>query len=72
MWVDGGYVEIEDGGGDMWGLDVELVEHANGRGVDGIGGQGGEDIMIQRLPPVERGKVRVDTEVRVQVTKTGI
>jgi hypothetical protein len=70
--VDGGYVEIEEGSGDVWGLDVELVEHVNGREVDGIGGKGEEDIMIQRPPPVERGKVRVDTEVRVQVTRAGI
>ncbi|KAH6853178.1 hypothetical protein B0I37DRAFT_317173 [Chaetomium sp. MPI-CAGE-AT-0009] len=67
VWVDGGYVEIEEGDGDVWGVDVELVEHANGRGLDRIGGKG-QGYILQRPPPVQSGKVRVDTEVRVKVT----
>ncbi|KAL2167290.1 hypothetical protein VTG60DRAFT_1449 [Thermothelomyces hinnuleus] len=75
VWVDGGYVEIEDGDGDTWGVDVELVEHPNGRGADGgaltrdaaaqANGKGFR--QPQRPPPVGSGKVRVDTEVRVQL-----
>jgi hypothetical protein len=55
VWVDGGYVEIDDGDGDVWGVDVELVEHVARPGV-------------QRPPPVGRGEVRVDTEVTVKVS----
>ncbi|KAK3299798.1 uncharacterized protein B0H64DRAFT_313827 [Chaetomium fimeti] len=69
-WM-GGYVEIEEGAGDVWGVDVELIEHVNpGREVDGIGRKGEGD-MLQRPPPVQSGKVRVDTEVLVEVTKVG-
>ncbi|KAK3900077.1 hypothetical protein C8A05DRAFT_17579 [Staphylotrichum tortipilum] len=54
VWVDGGYVEIDDGdGGDPWGADVELAENVGGRG-EGV---------------VEGGVVRVDTEVTVEVSK---
>jgi hypothetical protein len=64
VWVDGGYVEIDDGGGDVWGVDVELVEHVGARpGVNG-------GAVVQRPPPVGRGEVRVDTEVTVKVSKT--
>ncbi|KAH6651331.1 hypothetical protein F5144DRAFT_617914 [Chaetomium tenue] len=81
VWIEGDVVGkragrggggIEEGSGDGWGLDVELVEHVknNGRGVDGVGGMG-ENEVVQRPLPVERGKVRVDTEVTVQVTKVG-
>ncbi|KAH6633884.1 hypothetical protein B0J18DRAFT_470636 [Chaetomium sp. MPI-SDFR-AT-0129] len=31
IWVDGGYVELEDGDGDAWGVDVELVERVPGK-----------------------------------------
>jgi hypothetical protein len=61
VWVDGGYVEIDDGDGDVWGVDVELAEHVNGRNGDG------ERVVVP--PPVVRnGIVRVDTEVTVQVS----
>jgi hypothetical protein len=72
VWVDGGYVEIEDGddGGsiDRWRAEeVELADRgaaaANGSSTVRAGGK------RPVVPPVESGKVRVDTEVRVQVFK---
>lgn len=63
--VDGGYVEIEDGdsAAESWGADVELAEN--------VGREGDGQVMMQPPPPVVVGSgiVRVDTEVRVQVSK---
>ncbi|KAK4154683.1 hypothetical protein C8A00DRAFT_32503 [Chaetomidium leptoderma] len=73
VWVDGGYVEIDDGEGDVWGVDVELAEHV---GIPGGGRRGGPEGVVVSLPrpppPVENGIVRVDTEVTVKVSKADI
>ncbi|KAG7293641.1 hypothetical protein NEMBOFW57_003695 [Staphylotrichum longicolle] len=65
VWVDGGYVEIEDGdsAAESWGADVELAEN--------VGREGDGQVMMQPPAPVMVGTgiVRVDTEVRVQVSK---
>ncbi|KAL2150964.1 hypothetical protein VTH82DRAFT_6062 [Thermothelomyces myriococcoides] len=83
VWVDGGYVEIEDGDGDLWGVDVEMMDRPKRKGSDG-GKVAARDVEVQangkgfeppqRPPPVGSGKVWVDTEVRVQVSRvdTGI
>ncbi|KAL2192649.1 hypothetical protein P885DRAFT_47254 [Corynascus similis CBS 632.67] len=84
VWVDGGYVELEDKDGDIWEADVELVETVRGNveverreASAGTGEQASANRSLgqpQRPPPIGSGKVRVDTEVRVQVSKvrTGI
>ncbi len=60
VWVDGGYVEIEDGEGgrEGWGADVELAENVRKDGA-----------VLAPSPELGSGVVRVDTEVRVQVFK---
>lgn len=61
VWVDGGYVEIQDGDGDIWGVDVELVEHVAVREAEDV---------VQRPLPVGSGAVRIDTEFSLAVVKT--
>ena len=63
VWVDGGYVEIEDGEGgrEGWGADVELAENVRK-----------DRAVLAPSPELESGVVRVDTEVRVQVFKAEI
>ncbi|KAL1836806.1 hypothetical protein VTJ49DRAFT_4634 [Mycothermus thermophilus] len=70
VWVDGrGYVEIHDGDGDIWGVDVELAEHV-GRGEQkGREGVGHRTPRSPTPPPVGSGTVRVDTEFIVEVRK---
>lgn len=66
VWVEGGYVEIDERDVDVWGADVELVENATRKGA-GVKAESN----VNDLASLEYGWVRVDTEVRVQVFKAG-
>jgi hypothetical protein len=67
VWVDGsGYVEIHDGDGDVWGLDVELAEHIVSKKRDEAGHR---TPRSPSPPPVGSRTVRVDTEFVIEVKK---
>ncbi|KAK4143979.1 uncharacterized protein C8A04DRAFT_11901 [Dichotomopilus funicola] len=74
IWVDGGYVELEDGDGDAWGVDVELVERVPGKRSHGrTRDVGDEEVGITRPePPLGSREVRVHTDFRMEISEPKI